>query len=493
MTRSMTCLLALGVLFVGGLAARAETPKLVQRTYPVADLIIPMEASAAPSAFASDATKVSPSTTQDHLMRLIRGTIAPASWAEVGGRGTIDYFPLGMALVINQTPAVQEQIDALLHSLRENLDKEVTVEVRVVSIGARMARHLREAYGIDCTCCRKTDDATESPQVTFLKNDVELFQFMECFQGDRQTNVMQAPKLTMFNGQNATCEIKDYQWFVTGVQKVENAGQVVFVPQNQPIALGWDMGMQPVISGDGKAVHVQVNVTHTSLASATVPLFPVTTFITPLLEGGAQGAPVPFTQFIQQPSVATWKVKQGLSIPVGGTAVLSGWKTNVEKPWDGPPVLEHIPFVNDFFRKFMTQRETQYMLLLVTPRVIEAEKTEAATLPAQAPACVAPGTAYTVINAPPAPPPQRVYAPVPVPCTPVAAPEPAVIPAAFAAPMTVPSESDFLMGVKREVAGLLVQKYRQACRQGRTSDAKTLAEEALRLDPACFSVAPAQR
>ena len=56
--------------------------------------------------------------------------------------------------------------------------------------------------------------------------------FMEAAQGDRRTNVMQAPKLTLFNGQTATINVQDSQFFVTNVQVVQVGGQVVFVPQN---------------------------------------------------------------------------------------------------------------------------------------------------------------------------------------------------------------------------------------------------------------------
>src|SRR5262249_8855312 len=67
-------------------------------------------------------------TMEDVLMKLITNTISPQSWSEVGGAGTIDYFPLGMALVINQTPDIQEQIAELLAALRRLQDLEVAVE-----------------------------------------------------------------------------------------------------------------------------------------------------------------------------------------------------------------------------------------------------------------------------------------------------------------------------------------------------------------------------
>src|SRR5262249_54963884 len=55
---------------------------------------------------------------EELLIRTITHTIAPDSWAEVGGKGTIQYFPLGLALVINQTQDIQEQIVELLSALR---------------------------------------------------------------------------------------------------------------------------------------------------------------------------------------------------------------------------------------------------------------------------------------------------------------------------------------------------------------------------------------
>src|SRR5262249_30786865 len=49
-------------------------------------------------------------TTEEQLIQLITNTIAPKTWSGMGGPGTIDYFPLTMSLVINQTPDIQEQI-----------------------------------------------------------------------------------------------------------------------------------------------------------------------------------------------------------------------------------------------------------------------------------------------------------------------------------------------------------------------------------------------
>ena len=54
----------------------------------------------------------------DLLIGLITSTIAPDTWDDVGGRGSIN--GLGQTLVISQTASVHEQVAALLQALRDN-------------------------------------------------------------------------------------------------------------------------------------------------------------------------------------------------------------------------------------------------------------------------------------------------------------------------------------------------------------------------------------
>jgi type II secretory pathway component GspD/PulD (secretin) len=202
-------------------------------------------------------------------------------------------------------------------------------------------------------------------------NDIQVFMFMEAAQGDRRTNVMQAPKLTMFNGQSAQITISDQQFFVTTVQVVSVNGQLVFVPQNSPFSFGVTMSMQPVVTADRRFVRLNINQQMSNLASAVVPLFPITTFITPVFEGGAQGQPIPFTQFIQQPTLATINVQTTVIVPDGGTVMIGGLKTLSEGRNEfGPPVLSKIPYINRLFKNVGYGREAQTMMMMVTPRII---------------------------------------------------------------------------------------------------------------------------
>jgi tetratricopeptide (TPR) repeat protein len=91
--------------------------KLVCRVYPIADLRnADLEAAAGrPGCCPGEGTGV------DALITLITSSVAPQTWSEAGGPGKIDYFPLGMSLVVHQTPDVHEQLCDLLTALRRHL------------------------------------------------------------------------------------------------------------------------------------------------------------------------------------------------------------------------------------------------------------------------------------------------------------------------------------------------------------------------------------
>src|SRR5207302_10077997 len=132
-----------------------------------------------------------------------------------------------------------------------------------------------------------------------------------------------APKLTMYNGQTATITVTDAQFFVLSVTVAQLGGQVVFVPNNTPLPTGGiTLAISPVISADRRFVRLSMNPIITNLTTANVGLFPITTFITPVFEGGAVGQPVPFTQFLQQPATNTINVATTVNVPDGGTVLM---------------------------------------------------------------------------------------------------------------------------------------------------------------------------
>src|SRR5262249_4230603 len=111
--------------------------------------------------------------------------------------------------------------------------------------------------------------------------------------------------------------------------------------------------------------------------SAIIPLFPIVTPITPIFEGGFQGQPTLFTQFIQQPIFQSVNVNTTVSVPDGGTVLLGGLKRLSEGRNEfGPPILSKIPCVNRLFKNVGYGRETESLLMMVTPRIIINEEEE---------------------------------------------------------------------------------------------------------------------
>jgi len=202
-------------------------------------------------------------------------------------------------------------------------------------------------------------------------NDIQVFMFLEAAQGDRRVQVMQAPKITMFNGQTATVTVSDISYFVQDLQVINVGGQIIYLPQNTPTPSGVSLTVQAVVSADRRFVRLNMTPQLTELTSAVVPLFPVTAFITPVFEGGSQGVPIPFTQFFQQPSFQTINVQTTVAVPDGGTVVMGGLKTLAEGRNEfGPPVLSSVPYINRLFRNQGIGRETRHIMIMVTPRII---------------------------------------------------------------------------------------------------------------------------
>src|SRR5205814_3984280 len=115
--------------------------RFTQVVYPVADLVVPLDG--------IETGEKPGSTLEDRLMDLIKATVAPASWKESGGCGHVQYYPLGMALVVNQAREVQEEVADLLAALRRLQDVEVCVEMRTVSVRLEVAHRFRKDLGFE--------------------------------------------------------------------------------------------------------------------------------------------------------------------------------------------------------------------------------------------------------------------------------------------------------------------------------------------------------
>jgi type II secretory pathway component GspD/PulD (secretin) len=213
-------------------------------------------------------------------------------------------------------------------------------------------------------------DGGLSVGLAFLSN-IQVFMLLEAAQGDSRTNVMQAPKITVFNGQTATITVNTFTFINLGITPIQQAnGQVLFQPQNTPIPVGLTLRVTPVVSADRRFVRVNLspNITNLLTSPNTIPLFPIQVQIPNLVDG-------PFGQ--QQPQISSISLNTTVNVPDGGTVLLGGIKTMSEgRNEAGPPILDKIPYLDRLFRNVGWGREAQNLMILVTPRIIINEEEE---------------------------------------------------------------------------------------------------------------------
>jgi type II secretory pathway component GspD/PulD (secretin) len=348
-------------------AARGRMERV---TYQVGDLVIPIPATvgATPVSGASTTTRL-----EERLITLITKTVEPRSWSDQGGAGVIDYHPLTKSLVINQTPDVQEQILDILNSLRRLQDLQVSLEVRFISVDETVAdRLIAEFKGKEEV---KLAAASETPlRMTFL-DAAEQSRLLEAIQADRRTNVAQMPKVTMFSGQSSTCEAIEQKSFVTGVDiRTTSNGNPVFQHVVEEVPVGMRMTAKPVVSVDRRSINVSLSV---NLSKLDDPECDFSAIELPALSGeGAEPSPT-FTQLLQHPRISRFGLDGTITIPEGGTALISGWKRgHGVRTETGLPMLTAIPYIGELFKNVRYTREKECVLMLVTPRILVVEEKE---------------------------------------------------------------------------------------------------------------------
>jgi general secretion pathway protein D len=383
----------------------------------------------------------------DSLIDLIVSTVSTETWAENGGgEAEIRPFPTNLSLVISQTQAVHEEIADLLEQLRRLQDLQVTIEVRFIRLSDRFFERigidfdmniedrtigtadlvpgsvfeggrqsatvgLLQPAGTNIAPNFTTDLDVPFRQGSFsvavpppfggfdpnaaatfgfaILSDIEAFFLIEAAQGDSRTNVLNAPKVTLFNGQQAFVADAVSQPFVIGVIPV--VGE--FVAAQQPVIVvlneGTMMTIQAVVSDDRRYVRLTVVPFFTQIGDVQEFTFEGSSSTTNSSsstdddddgkneseEDNEEEARSGVT--VQLPAFQFVSVVTTVSVPDGGTVLLGGIKRLSEGRSEfGVPLLSKVPYINRLFRNVGIGRDTDSLMMMVTPRIIIQEEEE---------------------------------------------------------------------------------------------------------------------
>ncbi len=375
----------------------------------------------------------------DTLMNLIQQTIDPDSWLQAGGTNTINQYPATLSIVVSAPQTTHERITDLLESLRRLQDLQVTIEVKFITLSDNFFERIGVDFDIKVDDnVRRLPNEDQGPSTTVglsaglgpngtpsfttdldvefsqanaavppfgnfdpgagatlgvaILSDLELFFFLNAAQGDTRSNVLQAPRVTMFDGQTASINDTVQTPFVTSLIPVVGDFAVAQQPVIVILNEGTVLNVQAVVSPDKRFVRVTLNPTfsridkvstftfegsrttrNTSSRGGTNVLDPTGT-----VNNSADDQLVTTTgTTVQQPSFATTSVSTTVSVPDGGTILLGGIKRMREGRVErGVPVLSKIPYVNRLFKNTAIGRETNTLMMTVTPHIIIQEEEE---------------------------------------------------------------------------------------------------------------------
>ncbi len=375
----------------------------------------------------------------DSLIELIETTVAPETWEALGGPSNMQPYAQNLSLVISTTSEVHDQIVELLESLRRLQNLQITIEVRFITLADSFAEQIGvdfQAQFDDNVTTLPDDDSGKSVVIGFdgisglptadldirfdngsfglappfgagglgtpstigfaILSDIEAFFFLQAAQADNRSNVMQAPKVTMFDGQFANIADITQRPFVTSIVPVVGDFAVAQQPVIVVLNEGTQLNVQGIVSDDKRFVRLtlvpyfsqigEVD-TFTYEGRRTSSRSSVATRDTDgdgdiddddIVDESNEEDVIEGTT-VQLPTFASTSVQTTVSVPDGGTILLGGIKRLSEGRVErGVPVLSKIPYVSRLFRNVSAGRDARSLMLMVTPRIIIQEEEEMA-------------------------------------------------------------------------------------------------------------------
>ena len=216
-----------------------------------------------------------------------------------------------------------------------------------------------------------------------ILSDIETYFFMSAAQGDSRSNVLQAPKVMLINGQYGTVYDTTERYFVTGVIPVVGDFAVAQQPVIEIIEEGTELSVQAVVNSDRRYVRMNLAPWFSTIGDTVASYkfegadeLEVITGGTGS-EGGGSASESSSGTTVQQPLITEFGVETSVSVPDGGTILLGGVKRLSEGRKEyGVPMVNKIPYLKRLFANTTVGRETQSMMMMVTPTIIIQEEFE---------------------------------------------------------------------------------------------------------------------
>lgn len=219
-------------------------------------------------------------------------------------------------------------------------------------------------------------------------DDFQASILIRATQGNQNVTQLTAPRLTLFNGQEAYVLVSRQIAYVSDLTPIVAQGAVGFDPTVSTIQSGVVLSVKAVVSADRKYVTLTLQPQLANIIA--IRSFQVSaSAITNQNGGGNTGGgttgdviPVGVSGFIQEPELQITRVATSVSVPDGGTLLLGGTTVSGEIEREaGVPVLSKIPFLKRAFTNRGFAQDESVLLILVKPTIIIQREVEQDNFP----------------------------------------------------------------------------------------------------------------
>jgi general secretion pathway protein D len=365
-----------------------------------------------------DETRRASEEAREDMIKLIQEAIAPESWKENGGIGSIRVQSGTGRLIVSQTAENQRAIARLLDKLREGLAIQIMVETRFLSV----QRNFLEDVGIDFdftfnnanpndpnrkfapisvaqssfnfTTASSVDTGlpgnlsgavAESPALSTAVSFVDDFTvnaLIRATQAEQTSTQVQAPRIMVYNGKTAYVVVSTERAYVSDLTPVVGQNAIGFDPTISIVDSGVSLVVTATASADRKYVTMNLKPRLQRLLNLVPFVFGSNTII-PNSTIDTSTQPISAGEgVVQQPELSVTFLETTVSVPDGATLLLGGQTLTGEiSREEGVPVLSKIPFLKRLFTNRAMSRDDVVLLILVKPTIVIEREQEAKQFP----------------------------------------------------------------------------------------------------------------
>jgi general secretion pathway protein D len=191
-------------------------------------------------------------------------------------------------------------------------------------------------------------------------DDIQVGFMLRAIQADVRSTTLQAPRVTLYNGQRSYISVSTVTTYIADVTPVVAEAAVGWDPTIGAIPVGVTLDVKATVSADRRYVQMDLRPQvadiegfEHSTVTAAVPALGIA------------------TATIDLPRVRVQDFKTTVSVPDGGTLLLGGTRQFIEGEAEtGVPVLSKIPILKRLFNNRATVRRANNLLILMKPRII---------------------------------------------------------------------------------------------------------------------------